>query len=276
MSSVKKLSGIQSYGWNYGQDGITFTVKLNHETTSAWQIYHNKSSLAILPLWDNFANVVWSVPSMQAKEIYSLSNESLIEKMNNILQSYDSESDLPLRSALPPRPLPRIRAAVLEEINNLKESIKFISETVSGSYQRPPLITTIASGRASFPLNYEHVRNYVLPGIALAGDSAHSIHPQAGQGLNLGIADAKALVEVIMSSLSTGTDIGSMRSLRPYEDERLLRNAAVLHGVDVIHRFFQAENPLVERLRDYGVMSVHGTPVIKKLLMGVATGIYEH
>ena len=72
----------------------------------------------------------------------------------------------------------------------------------------PRIIGVEDSSRTSFPLKLNHVDEYIAPRIALVGDAAHTVHPLAGQGLNLGLADAKSLCSVIQQSISHGQDIG--------------------------------------------------------------------
>ena len=77
----------------------------------------------------------------------------------------------------------------------------------------PPLVTGIQPGTvASFPLRFSHAEAYIGEGAgartALVGDAAHTIHPLAGQGLNLGLADAEALMKCIEAALLSGGDVG--------------------------------------------------------------------
>jgi len=92
-------------------------------------------------------------------------------------------------------------------------------------------------GIGSFPLNWQHAANYVKPGIALVGDAAHSVHPLAGQGVNMGMLDAAALVEVIAGA--GRHDIGSMRVLRRYERWRKGSNWMMIRFLHTIQRSFQ-------------------------------------
>lgn len=81
-------------------------------------------------------------------------------------------------------------------------------------FKEPPLVGSVVEGsRASFPLSLTHVTTYVRPRIALAGDAAHKVHPLAGQGLNLGLGDAKRLAESVHHSVASGFDIGDINQL---------------------------------------------------------------
>ena len=96
----------------------------------------------------------------------------------------------------------------------------------------------IISESAVFPLRYQHAKNYVAKQFALIGDAAHSIHPLAGQGVNLGIADAYDLYKVIEESYKKGQYLGDSSSLRPYERKRRAANSLMLNFVDFINRLF--------------------------------------
>lgn len=87
-----------------------------------------------------------------------------------------------------------------------------------GADNFPPLVTSIQPGTvASFPLRLSHAESYVGEGkgarTVLVGDAAHTIHPLAGQGLNLGLADAEALAECIDQAVAGGLDIGQSTSV---------------------------------------------------------------
>ena len=77
----------------------------------------------------------------------------------------------------------------------------------------PPSVVDVEAGsRAAFPLKLNHVDEYTTPRVALIGDAAHTVHPLAGQGLNLGLADVRSLCRTIQESLSLGQDIGNRPS----------------------------------------------------------------
>jgi 2-polyprenyl-6-methoxyphenol hydroxylase-like FAD-dependent oxidoreductase len=105
-------------------------------------------------------------------------------------------------------------------------------------FRSPPRIEGIASRRVTFPLQLQQAKTYVSPRVALMGDAAHSIHPQAGQGLNLGIRDADALSEIVLKGIEGGQDIGSILLLKDYERKRYYSNLSMLGIVDVINTLF--------------------------------------
>src|SRR5262249_42787169 len=76
---------------------------------------------------------------------------------------------------------------------------------------------TLASARAKFPLRRQHAKAYAAARVVLVGDAAHSVHPLAGLGVNLGFMDAAALAEVVLDAVRAGEDPGDLRALRRYE-----------------------------------------------------------
>lgn len=148
----------------------------------------------------------------------------------------------------------------------------------AGTGDVPPPVAQIDAGSvASFPLQLKHADAYLgaalngssrLPSsllagglavlglapagagqgggrgrTALVGDAAHSIHPLAGQGLNLGLADARSLVRVLSSAVRSGADLGSYNALAGYPRERYVRNQAMLSAVDHLHWLYAAPPP---------------------------------
>ena len=130
-----------------------------------------------------------------------------------------------------------------------------------------------STSRASFPLQALHARRYCCPRVALVGDAAHTVHPLAGQGMNLGLLDAAALVDTLVAALSHGEDPGDLRVLRRYERQRKGGNLKMLLTMDVLHRLFRLPGPLFRPLRAAGLSAVNATPLVKNRLMREALGL---
>ncbi|MFA6700482.1 MAG: UbiH/UbiF/VisC/COQ6 family ubiquinone biosynthesis hydroxylase [Thiomicrospira sp.] len=86
--------------------------------------------------------------------------------------------------------------------------------------------------RAAFPLTRRHAQAYVKPNVALIGDAAHTVHPQAGQGVNLGLLDAASLVDVLVQARQQGRSIGDVAVLRRYERWRKGDNLVVQRAME--------------------------------------------
>lgn len=107
--------------------------------------------------------------------------------------------------------------------------------------------------RGSFPLRRQHAQHYVAEGIALAGDSAHMIHPLAGQGVNIGLLDAAALAETILTAEREGRDYVSLPVLREYEKQRRTHNLVMMQTMDAFYRVFSNENLPLKLARNIGL-----------------------
>jgi 2-octaprenylphenol hydroxylase len=126
--------------------------------------------------------------------------------------------------------------------------------------------------RAVFPLKGQHAEHYVLPHLALIGDAAHTIHPLAGQGVNLGFADAATLAEVILEAHAANKPIGAYKTLRRYERSRRGDNQLMLDSMDAFKRLFSNETPLLRTARNLGLDLTDRLPAVKRLFMSQALG----
>ena len=133
----------------------------------------------------------------------------------------------------------------------------------------------VAGPRAAFPLRLTHARDYCKARFALIGDAAHAVHPLAGQGVNLGLLDAAALVQTLAEErVQSGNDhsYAELRTLRRYERWRKSENTIALGLIDGLNRLFGAANPAAEWLRRTGLTSVDRNLPAKRFLMGRAMG----
>lgn len=112
---------------------------------------------------------------------------------------------------------------------------------------------SLLGARAAFPLRLQHAEQYVLPGLALIGDAAHVIHPLAGQGVNLGLLDAGALVDALVAGRTAGRPLGALRTLRPYERARRGHNTATQLTMDGFKHLFGSRAAGISALRNLGL-----------------------
>jgi 2-octaprenylphenol hydroxylase len=129
------------------------------------------------------------------------------------------------------------------------------------------------SGRAGLPLALWHSREYVRPRLALAGDAAHTIHPLAGQGVNLGFLDCASLVEVLGDTVGAGGDPFGLRALRRYERWRRSENALMLGVCDTLNRLFTQKSVAVAGARRAGMALVARQPLARRALVQRALGL---
>ncbi|GAB3486023.1 UbiH/UbiF/VisC/COQ6 family ubiquinone biosynthesis hydroxylase [Marinomonas epiphytica] len=134
-------------------------------------------------------------------------------------------------------------------------------------------VVGITRQRQTIPLRQRHAKEYVKAGIALVGDAAHTIHPLAGQGANLGFADVKALVEVLSKAHKRGEKLGHLSVLRRYQRARMLDNVAMAAGMESFKRLFSTQQPLVVQARNIGMRLVHKQNALKRRIIAKAAGI---
>ncbi|RMG92814.1 MAG: hypothetical protein D6703_01240 [Zetaproteobacteria bacterium] len=138
----------------------------------------------------------------------------------------------------------------------------------------PVLGDIVETGRrAAFPLRAQLARHLVRPRLALIGDAAHTIHPLAGLGVNLGMRDAMVLAQEIVDARRFDEDWGSMDVLKRYMKQRLPDILSVMGGMEGFHQLFTSSLPGLHVLRGMGMRLVGNAGLIKQLLMRNATGL---
>jgi len=132
---------------------------------------------------------------------------------------------------------------------------------------------SVAGDRGTSPLKAQYAVRYVRRGTALIGDAAHSIHPLAGQGANLGIADASVLARIVHAAIEAGEYPGDLPVLRRYERARKGANATMLYFVDALNRLFGAPSAPVRALRAAGMRAFNLSGPIRRRAVAVALGL---
>lgn len=131
----------------------------------------------------------------------------------------------------------------------------------------------ISSGpRARFPLRGQLTQHYILNRLALVGDAAHTIHPLAGQGANIGFMDAACLVETLKTARDKGKDFSSYRNLRPYERWRSGDNWLMLNAMSAFKHLFSNDNPILDFGRNWGLNFTDAIMPLKIKIMHQASG----
>jgi 2-octaprenyl-6-methoxyphenol hydroxylase len=130
----------------------------------------------------------------------------------------------------------------------------------------------IAGPRWTYPLGFHHAARMTGERLALAGDSAHGIHPIAGQGLNLGFRDAAALVQVLVEGARIGLDLGDAQLLARYERWRGLDTLSVAAATDALTRIYSVPGRTASAVRRFGMGLVQRTGPVKNQLMSAARG----
>ncbi|CAM4093836.1 2-octaprenyl-3-methyl-6-methoxy-1,4-benzoquinol hydroxylase [Novosphingobium lubricantis] len=131
----------------------------------------------------------------------------------------------------------------------------------------------LASPRTSYPLNFHHTARIVEHRLALVGDAAHGMHPIAGQGLNVGLRDVAALVEVLADGVRLGLDVGDAQLLARYERWRAADTFMVATATDVLTRLFGVPGRVPSAVRRLGMAAVQRTGPLKRWFMDEARGM---
>ena len=228
-SPVAKLSNFVSKTNDYKQTAFTFLAKekLDHNNSTASQIFSNKGIFALMPikhLNENMFSVVWSVP-------------------NELLKDTNKDN--------------------------------FIAENIDAMTSKINSKITLESNIISFPLSNHHLDSYMKEGVVVVGDAAHSIHPLAGQGINLGFADADILCEEIIEAFKKGYSIGSYRVLKKYEIRRKSINEIMLKAMDGFIGLFGSNNIYIKVLRGLGLKFFNKISFMKVFFINHASGSHK-
>ncbi len=208
-SIVRRAAGLRFEGHDYDATAISTTVKLSQpHNGAARQVFLPNGPMAVLPLRDDHANLIWTEKAAVAKALLALDERGF-------------------------------------ELELAKKAGDFVPGA------------RLAGARHSFPIGLYVAERFDAKRMALAGDSAHVIHPLGGQGLNLGLKDVAALVDVIAGAGKAGLDIGAASALEPYTRWRRTDVAATAAAMEGFARVFSA--PLPVRLAAGLAMSVAGS-----------------
>ncbi|KRX05739.1 hypothetical protein PPERSA_09879 [Pseudocohnilembus persalinus] len=233
-SNVKKISKLETYGWSYNQMGIVCSIRINRleENNQAYQRYLGSGPLAILPLWKDFCSIVWTC----SKEDYDyLINLDEIQFLNELNQALNSSS--------------KMKTPTLDLDKEL--------------FNYPPMITEICNKRLAFPIMQLQAQNYIADGVALAGDAAHSISPQAGQGLNNGFNDVIGLANNIIQNVRSGVNIGQEISLKQYETDAKSWNYYTAMQMEVLNGLYLNKQQQFSWVRNLGANLINNISPLK-------------
>ncbi len=235
-SELRERMGLQVVAWSYPQSGIVATVA--HEKPHdgvAYEHFLPSGPFAILPMTP--------APSSEAGGQKYANRSSLVW----------TEQD-----TLAPQMM------VLDDAGFDAEIARRFGAHLGA--------TKAAGPRWSYPLKFHLARGYVKPRFALVGDAAHGIHPIAGQGLNLGLKDAAALVDVLLDAARLGLDIGALDTLQKYERWRRFDSLAMAAATDGLNRLFSNDIAPLRLLRDVGLGLVDRIGPARRFFMRHAGG----
>ena len=118
-----------------------------------------------------------------------------------------------------------------------------------------------------------YARDFAKHRIALIGDAAHTIHPLAGQGVNLGVLDAVSLAQCIVENIDVDKDIGLYNNLRQFERWRKTEAAQMVASMEVLKQLFHGDNPMQKTARDLALIFADNISPLKKQFIKQAMGL---
>ncbi|MDP2562887.1 FAD-dependent monooxygenase [Psychrobium sp. 1_MG-2023] len=133
----------------------------------------------------------------------------------------------------------------------------------------------VVSPRGVFPLKMRYARSFAKERIALIGDAAHTIHPLAGLGVNLGFLDAASLAQTILDNHQQGKDIGELANLRSFERWRKSEAMQMIAAMESFKQLFAGANPVKKLVRDLGLVAVDKVPPVKEMFIRHAMGLTD-
>jgi 2-octaprenyl-6-methoxyphenol hydroxylase len=131
----------------------------------------------------------------------------------------------------------------------------------------------LTGGRFSYPLGMMIAKSYIAPNVALIGDAAHGVHPIAGQGLNAGLRDVAALIQVLSEAKQRGEDFASQPVLARYQLWRRFDATALAVTTDGFNRLFSNDNPILRLGRDLGMGMINAMPKVRRGILREAAGL---
>ncbi|KAI4150163.1 MAG: hypothetical protein LQ340_004234 [Diploschistes diacapsis] len=260
-SPVRAFAGIGSSGWDYDRHGLVATLRLATEpdTSTAYQRFLPTGPIALLPLPGPFTTLVWSTTPRRAAHLKSLSPPDFAALVDAAFRLSAVDIDY-------------MHTISTGHADELSWRLQHTPQLLEGA-QIPHRVAAVQEGSiASFPLRLRHADTYATHRVALVGDAAHTIHPLAGQGLNMGLADVESLVGILRWGVERGMDVGDQLTLERYNTERYGVNHGLLGVVDKLHKLYSWGGGPVVGLRSWGLRAVDGVPGLKGWLMSRAAG----
>lgn len=276
-SPVRNFAGLYSRGWKYDTWGLVATLKLDPQSLPVyklrgWQRFLPTGPLAHLPLPGDNASLVWSTSGDEMSSLLMEMDPKLFVKMINagfILTTTDIQYYL---QAFKEGTL--TTEQIIEDIDDRINQVycSFKDETQIDE-KFPPLVVDVVPGtRARFPLKFSHADSYVTDRVALVGDAAHTTHPLAGQGLNMGQHDVEQLLNTLERFTLRGQDIGAMLSLEPYWAYSYGFNNIRLGMADKLHKLYHTDFTPVVAIRSLGLSIVNQLSPVKNFIADIMTG----
>ncbi|GAM28566.1 hypothetical protein SAMD00019534_117420 [Acytostelium subglobosum LB1] len=257
-SIIKKQLNMSSVGRNYNQKAVVCTLKIasNYQSNTLFQRFLPTGPIALLPLADGYASIIWSTNTLHANYLLELDDESFMTQLKHAWFSAASTSN----------------NSAIELLHNLFSTNP---NRMSGNELLLPPIESVASKRAAFPLRLDHTQSYVQQGLCLIGDAAHVVHPLAGQGVNLGLADVIALTKSLGEGVASGYSVGNRVLLDRYQEERQFENIKMMASIDTLFNLFTHSSLPIMAIRNVGMSILDTLTPLKNAIMSISKGNKE-
>lgn len=233
-SPLRAMANLTTREWDYQHHAVVCTARVERShQQTAWQRFTNEGPLAFLPLSVNHNDA--SPNHHYCSIVWSQTDDCAAECI-----TLDDDA---------------------------------FCEALGQAFEHRLGKVLACSKRFSFPLRQRHAIDYVKPGFALIADAAHSIHPLAGQGINLGLADVEVLARCIAEARARGQSVGDIAMLGRYQRERKGDNLAMMTAVEGFKRIFEPLPLPLRWLRNAGMNAIDQRGRIKNRIIKHAMGI---
>jgi 2-polyprenylphenol 6-hydroxylase len=234
-SPIRHMAHLETREWDYGHTAIISTAQTEKSHSySAQQRFTEQGPLAFLPL------------------------ETVSDNTNQVNTNYSSV-------------VWSVEKNYARELLSMDDS--HFAAALSDAFEHKLGAVKQVTARYSFPLIQRHCKNYFKPGVVVAGDAAHTIHPLAGQGVNLGLQDVAALAHEIQRANERGVAFSDISILQRYQRRRKGPNLAMMGVMEGFKQLFAADTLPLRWLRNAGMTRLDKARLLKNKIIKEAMGL---
>lgn len=220
-------------GFSHNQKGLVTKLKVDKNFNYSFQKFINKEVIGILPLKDNFCSIVWSVNNDYFDYISNLNEENFLEELNSKISSVSGNEQ-------------------------------------NDGFLEPPRFLEMIDRPLGFPLFTKYLEKFYSDNIVFIGDSAHSIHPMLGQGLNLGFYDAEIFCKLFFEHVESGRSSRSPDFFENYDFKAKLKTQTFQNFVEFLKFSYSFDNIILKKSRDTVIHILNSNSFLKNMISKVA------